>query len=161
MDAISKGFEQKLMWGVEASGPNRSYRVLQKRGKICDGDDFGEVKTTYPAHPSSVFVPMHTNFQDLKQKRHLEDKVKLEKCKQEWDKRHPSSVSRPYILSEYFVDNPKHKTMSEIKSELKRQAREKANLKPMGDFSVDEKPAPTLKYIATPSAYCKQALIEK
>ena len=34
-------------------------------------------------------------------------------------------------------------------------------MKPIGDFSVDDKPAPTLKFIETPSANCKQALIEK
>lgn len=34
LDALKKGYEQKLLWGVEASGPNRSYRVLQARGKI-------------------------------------------------------------------------------------------------------------------------------
>lgn len=34
LDAVKSGYENGYVWGVEASGPNRSYRVLQKRGKI-------------------------------------------------------------------------------------------------------------------------------
>lgn len=33
-DALHKGFEKNFVWGVENSGPNRSYRIIQKRGKI-------------------------------------------------------------------------------------------------------------------------------
>jgi len=48
------------------------------------------------------------------------------------------------------VEKPKHTSLSQIKSELKRLAREDANLNPEGDFSVDDKPSPTLKYVETP-----------
>ena len=53
MKALNSGFEKQFLWGVEASGPNRSYRVLQKRGKICDSDDFAGVKDTYPEFPTA------------------------------------------------------------------------------------------------------------
>ena len=96
----------------------------------------------------------------MRGKRRFDDKQKLEKCKQECDSKHPSSVSRPYILSEFFVDKPKHNTISQIKKDLKLKARKKAGLKPVGDFSVDDKPPPTLKYVETPAANGKQNLME-
>lgn len=34
VEALKNGFEQKFVWGVETSGPNRSYRILQKRGQV-------------------------------------------------------------------------------------------------------------------------------
>lgn len=88
------------------------------------------------------------------------DKEKLDKDQAEWDRKHPSSVSRPYILSEFNVENPKHSSLTQIKNELKIKAREKCNLKPIGDFSVDDKPPPSLKYVETPDANGKKMLLE-
>lgn len=161
LEALKKGYETNYQWGVEVSGPNRSYRVLQKRGKICDADDFSQIKDTYPVHPLTTQQPFHKTLTELKQDRRLKDKVKLEKDKKEWDKKHPSSVSRPYILSEFFVDKPKHTSMQQIKNEIKREARRKANLKPEADFSVDAKLPPTLKYVETPAAKSKKYLDER
>ena len=160
MDALKKGYESNYLWGVENSGPNRSYRVLQKRGKICDADDFSKVQDTYPKHPLTTQEPYHKTLTELKHVRRKKDKEKLEYDKQKWDEKHPSSVSRPFILSEFFVDNPKHTSMQQIKAEIKREARRKANLKEEPDFSVDDKLPPTLKYIETPKAKNKSHLVD-
>ncbi len=42
-----------MFWNVEKSGPNRPYRLVQKRGKIIDAEDFLPVTSTYPKHPLS------------------------------------------------------------------------------------------------------------
>lgn len=63
-------------------------------------------------------------------------------------------------MSEFFVSNPKHTSINQIKNELKLEARKKANLKPVADFSVDDKTPPSLKYIATPAAVSKKHLDE-
>jgi hypothetical protein len=73
-------------------------------------------------------------------------------------KNNPSSISRPYILSEFLVDKPTNTSIDQIKAELKRKAREKAGLNPNEDFAVSEKPEPTLKYNSTPNAACKKQL---
>lgn len=160
LDAIKNGFEQKFMWGVENSGPNRSYRVLQKRGKICDADDFSKVTETYPAHPTSSVKPMHKTLTEMNELRQVKNREKLEKDKINWDEKHPSSVTRPFILNEFLVANPKHTTFSQIKDELKVAARAKANLNKVADFSVSDKPAPSLQYIETPVAVSKSHLDE-
>lgn len=160
IQALSNGFEHNYLWGVETSGPNRSYRVLQKRGKICDADDFSQVLDTYPDNIKSNTHPFHKTTTELKAFRRKADKEKLENEKQEWDKKYPSSISRPYIPSEFFIEKPFHTSINQIKAELKREKREKAGLKPVGDFSVDEKPPPSLKYNVTPLALSKQQLIE-
>jgi hypothetical protein len=160
INAINNGIEKNFMWGVEVSGPNKSYRVLQKRGMICDADDFSQIKETYPEFPEARKQPLHKTITEMKEMRKIKDKEKLEIDKQEWDKKHPSSISRPFILSEFFIKNPKHTSVKQIKNELKEEIRKKAGLKPVGDFSVDEKPMPTLSYIATPGAVSKQHLIE-
>lgn len=51
--ALQEGYENKFVWNVEASGAQRPYRIMQKRGVIVDGDDFLGVTDTYPKHPMS------------------------------------------------------------------------------------------------------------
>lgn len=50
-EAIHNGIEQNFVWNVEQAGNNRTYRILQKRGKIIDAEDFQSVKDTYPQYP--------------------------------------------------------------------------------------------------------------
>lgn len=69
-------------------------------------------------------------------------------------------MSRPYILNEFFVEKPKHSSIKQIKEEIKKEARRKANLKEEPDFSVSDKPAPGLKFVETPNANCKRTLDE-
>lgn len=49
--ALAEGYEEQFVWGVEASGAQRPYRILQKRGVFVDGDDYLGVTDTYPKHP--------------------------------------------------------------------------------------------------------------
>lgn len=55
--ALQEGFEAKFVWNVEASGAQRPYRIMQKRGVIVDGDDYLPVTDTYPAHPIGEIKP--------------------------------------------------------------------------------------------------------
>ena len=67
-----QGIDKKMMWGVEQSGPLRSYRVLQKRGVIIDSEDYLPITNTYEEHPISKVVPKARNLDDLKQQRKKE-----------------------------------------------------------------------------------------
>ena len=54
MKAIEEGFEKKFQWGLEQTGGMKEHiRVMQKRGKILSGEDFGPLTGTYPEHPLS------------------------------------------------------------------------------------------------------------
>lgn len=50
-DALKNGIENNFIWNVEQAGNNRTYRLLQKRGKIIDAEDFQDIKDTYPDFP--------------------------------------------------------------------------------------------------------------
>ena len=52
-EALENGYENGFVWNVEASGAQRPYRIMQKRGVFVDGDDFLGVTDTYPQHPLS------------------------------------------------------------------------------------------------------------
>jgi len=57
--ALKNGYENNFMWGLEKRGPDRKYRCFQIRGKIVDGEDFSDVKDTYPAYPPSKIKPKY------------------------------------------------------------------------------------------------------
>lgn len=40
MKALKSGYENNFFWNVEKSGANRPYRLLQKRGKFIDAEDY-------------------------------------------------------------------------------------------------------------------------
>lgn len=39
-NAIRNNYADNFVWGVEQAGPNRPYRLMQKRGMIIDSEDF-------------------------------------------------------------------------------------------------------------------------
>ena len=118
-DALHKGFEKNFVWGVENSGPNRSYRIIQKRGKIWDADNFEAIKSTYPPHPISDIAPLHKTFTELKEFRHAQERSHIENEQNQWEETHPPFVTQKHIPNEFLVNNPAHSTYTDIKSELK------------------------------------------
>ena len=46
-------FEDKFVWGIEQYGGISANRILQKRGKVIQNDDFSVLKDSYPEHPLS------------------------------------------------------------------------------------------------------------
>lgn len=57
IDAVKDGYEEKFIWNVEASGAQRQFRIMQKRGMMVDSDDFQGVGGTYPEHPLGEVKP--------------------------------------------------------------------------------------------------------
>ena len=57
LEGIKNGIENKYMWNLENQGGNRAYRILQRRGKIIDAEDFLPISETYPKHPLSLNQP--------------------------------------------------------------------------------------------------------
>ena len=75
------------MWGVEQSGPLRSYRVLQKRGVIIDAEDYLPIGSTYEEHPLSKVVPKAKNMEELRQQRRKEYIEAVDKNNSAYQKR--------------------------------------------------------------------------
>lgn len=69
LEALKNGYESKFVWNVEVQGANRPFRILQKRGVICDAEDFMPVRSTYPIHPDSLKEPRFHNHHELKAER--------------------------------------------------------------------------------------------
>ena len=51
MRALNANIEQNFVWGIEQGGAQRHFRLIQKRGKVVDAEDFLPVRGTYPKHP--------------------------------------------------------------------------------------------------------------
>ena len=77
MKALKEGIENKYYWNVEASGAQRPYRIMQKRGAFVDAEDFLPVRDTYEPHPISKVIPTNATLTDLTQKRKVEEKVNI------------------------------------------------------------------------------------
>ena len=60
-----QGYEDKYVWNVEASGAQRPYRILQKRGVIVDAEDYLDIGKTYPKHPLNDIKPKLTSKTEL------------------------------------------------------------------------------------------------
>ena len=63
-----------MVWNVDGSGPQRSYRIMQKRGVVVDADDFLPIRSTYPEHPMSKIEPSSKTFVELKGKRNASNR---------------------------------------------------------------------------------------
>ena len=53
LEAINLGYDDKLVWGCESSGINRSFRIVQKRGNVILNEEFNAITSTYPEYPSA------------------------------------------------------------------------------------------------------------
>ena len=68
--AIKEGIEKNFFWNVEKSGANRPYRLLQKRGKFVDAEDYLPVTDTYPKHPMTQKEAQFKTTGEFKEKLH-------------------------------------------------------------------------------------------
>ena len=96
------------MWGVEQSGPLRSFRVMQKRGVIIDSEDYLPITGTYGEHPLSKVVPKAKNMEELKQIRRQEYIGAIEKNTRAYEAKQTSykSTERPFVRSEFLSNQP-------------------------------------------------------
>jgi hypothetical protein len=121
-EAIYNNYEENFVWNVENLGPNNKLRVLQKRGKILQGDDFMPIKDTYPSHPLSSKIPNHESLQKLKESRKLSTKLEVEVKMRKWEEANPTVlVSEPLNINMEY--KPKYNSVKEKKQEAHRLAR--------------------------------------
>ena len=84
LEAIKNGVEREYVWNLENQGGKRAFRILQKRGKIIDAENFIPLQESYPKHPISFRDPkngIHTlnelkEYRKNKTKEEINEKVK-------------------------------------------------------------------------------------
>ena len=57
LEAIKNGVEREYVWNLENQGGKRAFRIMQRRGKIIDAENFVPLQESYPKHPISFKEP--------------------------------------------------------------------------------------------------------
>lgn len=107
MEAIKNGIDNKMVFGVEQSGAQRSFRIMQKRGVILDQDDFLPIRGTYPEHPLSKNQPEVQTLEQLRDRRRDSNRKKIEVFNQSFEQKREkyTSQDKPYVYSEFNKGN--------------------------------------------------------
>ena len=159
LNAIKHGFENKFIWNIDKSGPERKIRILQKRGVIVEADDFKVLGKTYPKLGMSSSNPKISTGQELKDARKQVLQETLKQTKKEWDKFNPSTVEQKYILSEYLIDKPTHNSIQQIKDEKFQTAREQNGLNALPSSDINKEPSNIgINYVEQPKYKTKSEM---
>lgn len=151
LEGIENGVEKEYIWNLENQGGKRAFRILQKRGKIIDAEDFIPLQDTYPKHPISFKEPKNgiKTLSELKEYRYQKTKDEITEKMKNFEKNHPFKI----VQESYHLENknqPLYHSINEIKDKLHRDARIKAGLSEKEtDIKITDKD-PTLAYVYSP-----------
>ena len=159
-EGIKNNIEANYIWNIDKLGGVRPLRLLQKRGKFIEAEDFLPIRDTYPKHPISDIIPKCATFTDLKKlrkKEKIEDMnhkmIELEKAKNEKITRNFENLTDNNI----HKSQPKYTSMKQIKEEQKRNQRQKCGLNPeTSDNRNNTINPPSLEYIYNPKHKTKK-----
>ena len=157
IEGIKNGVEREYVWNLENQGGKRAFRILQKRGKIIDAEDFIPLQETYPKHPLSLKEPKNgiKTLSELKEYRTQKTKEEINSKMKNYEKNHPYKVVQEY----YNIENktkPLYSSINEIKDKKHRDARIKAGLSEKEtDIKITDKD-PTLEYVYSPKHKTKE-----
>ena len=162
-EGISKGVENEYIWNVDNQGGLRDFRLLQKRGKFIDAEDFWPIRETYPEHPLSKIKPHCSTFSELQKLRKEEKANHINKVLAEYEEKNPAKLI--YSENKECLENNKNKikplftSMQQIKDDLNKKARVKCGLEENIYDVRDRKNHPSLNYIYDPKFKTKNDLI--
>ena len=149
-EGIKNGVENNYIWNLDNRIGEKKFRIMQKRGKIIDAEDFSPLTGTYPPHPLSEVVPPHgvKTLSELKDYRLNETKKEINEKIKKWEEKNP-----PHFVSEQIPVNktkPLYSSMGEIRDKNHRDARIKVGLaEKENDIKITDKD-PTLQYVYNP-----------
>ena len=157
LEGIKNGVEREYVWNLENQGGKRAFRILQKRGKIIDAEDFIPLQETYPKHPLSFKEPKNgiKTLSELKEYRTKKTKEEINEKMKNYEKEHPYRI----VQESYHLENknkPLYSSINEIKDKKHREARIKAGLSEKEtDLKITDKD-PTLAYVYSPKHKSKE-----
>jgi hypothetical protein len=148
-EAIYNNVEDNYVWNLENQGANRGYRILQKRGKVVDAEDFLPLRDTYPKHPMSSKVPNHETLTKMKEHRKYLVKHEIDGKMKKWEDANPNVlINEPLNINTNF--QPKYTSMKQKKDELHKISRINCGLKENEDDIKIKDKDPGLNYIYNP-----------
>jgi len=159
-EGIKNNIEANYIWNIDKLGGVRPLRLLQKRGKFIEAEDFLPIRDTYPKHPISDITPKCATFTDLKKLRKMENienmnhkMIELEKAKKEKLQRNLENLTD----NNTHKTQPKYTSIKQIKEEQKRNQREKCGLSPeTTDNRNNTINPPSLEYVYNPKHKTKK-----
>ena len=96
-EGIKQGIEENYIWNLDNQGGRRAFRIMQKRGKVIDAEDFLPLRDTYPVHPLSKIEPRNgiKTVKELEEYRKNQTKNEINQKLKEWDIKNP-----PHFVNE-------------------------------------------------------------
>ena len=162
-EGIKNNIEANYIWNIDKLGGVRPLRLLQKRGKFIEAEDFLPIRDTYPKHPLTDVIPKCATFTDLQNLRQREnikninDKInEWEKIKNERLEKEKNNNTTDYNLPK---KQPKYTSMVQIRAEKNRKQREKCGLNPEAlDNRNNTVNPPSLEYVYNPKHRTKKEI---
>lgn len=124
--ALNNGYAKDFVWGCESSGLNRSFRIVQKRGKVVMDEDFGKIRETYPVLQSNERTFTKSQLDEIR-------KATFKAESKQNEKRLNTTTQEllpveSFLCKDHYVSDPKYRSMSSKKKIEKIEARVKAGL---------------------------------
>ena len=161
-EGLANNIEDNYYWNVDNRIGAKNFRLLQKRGKIIDAEDFLPVRDTYPKHPLSDVKPAYATFTELKEKRKAQTKKEINDKIKKWEEENPTKfINEEQDLANLTRVHPKYTSIQQIKDEEHRNARIKCGLEPVETHIKDIHHDPTLEYVYNPKHRTKKDLIDE
>ena len=159
-EGILNKIEENYVWNIDKLGGVMPLRLMQKRGKFIDAEDFLPIRDTYPKHPISYNIPRCATYTELKNLRKEENIKNINEKMSEWDKTHPTRFFNGQIgdLNKQ-KSSPKFTSITQIKEEKNRNNRIKCGLNPeTTDIRNNTVKPPSLEYIYNPKHKTKEEI---
>ena len=154
LEAIKNGVEREYAWNLENQGGKRAFRIMQKRGKIIDAENFVPLQESYPKHPISFREPKNGIYtlKELKEYRKNKTKEEIsEKVKKFQNEHQPNKLldQNNFYIREN-KEKPLYSSINDIKNKLHKEARKKVGLDENESDLKNHNLAPSLNYIYSP-----------
>ena len=155
-EGIANNVEENYVWNVDNQGGKRQFRLLQKRGKFIDAEDFWPIRDTYPVHPLTNFKPHCATLSELKKLRKEENIKQINKNLSDYEEKNPSrllfSSNNNNLENNNDINKkkPLYQSIQQIKDEKLKNARVKCGLEPQFVDNRDIKNHPGLEYVYNP-----------
>ena len=161
LEAIKNGVEREYVWNLENQGGKRAFRIMQRRGKIIDAENFVPLQESYPKHPISFKEPKNGIYtlNELKQYRKNKTKEEIKEKLKIFQKEHhlPNKLlfEKQYLITEN-KPKPIYSSINDIKNQLHKEARKKVGLNEKESDLKNYDLAPTLTYVYSPKHKVKE-----
>ena len=161
LEAIKNGVEREYVWNLENQGGKRAFRIMQRRGKIIDAENFVPLQESYPKHPISFKEPKNGIYtlNELKQYRKNKTKEEINEKLKIFQKEHlPNNklnFEKQYLITEN-KPKPIYSSINDIKNKLHKEARKKVGLNENESDIKNYDLTPTLTYVYSPKHKVKE-----